>query len=82
MRIASSIAASAQQTQARERNDINRNYEKSVENKQQENNLFSNVGDRKHSDRIAQLKEDIKNGNYQVNLAATSEKMAQSLLNL
>ena len=82
MRIASSIAASVPQTQARERNDINRNYEKSVENKQQENNLFSNVGDRKHSDRIAQLKEDIKNGNYQVNLAATSEKMAQSLLNL
>lgn len=82
MRIASSIAASVQQTQARERNDINRNYEKSVENKQQENNLFSNVGDRKHNDRIAQLKEDIKNGNYQVNLAATSEKMAQSLLNL
>ena len=82
MRIASSIAASVQQTQARERNDINRNYEKSVENKQQGNNLFSNVGDRKHSDRIAQLKEDIKNGNYQVNLAATSEKMAQSLLNL
>lgn len=82
MRIASSIAASVQQTQARERNDINRNYEKSVENKQQENGLFSNVGDRKHSDRIAQLKEDIKNGNYQINLAATSEKMAQSLLNL
>ncbi|WP_285818303.1 flagellar biosynthesis anti-sigma factor FlgM [Helicobacter bilis] len=82
MRIASSIAASVQQTQARERNDINRNYEKNVENKQQENGLFSNVGDKKHSDRIAQLKEDIKNGNYQINLAATSEKMAQSLLNL
>ncbi len=80
MRIASNIAASVQQAQARERNDINRNYEKNVE-KQQDNTLGRAI-DKKQSDRVAQLKEDIKSGNYKVNLAATSEKMAQSLLNV
>lgn len=82
MRIASSIAASVQQTQARERNDISRSYEKSVEDKHQDFEALTQALDRTHSDRIAQLKEDIKNGTYKVNLAATSERMAQSLLNL
>lgn len=80
MRIASNVGASMQQAKARK--DVNRNYEKSVENKQQEHSTPTRVADKRHSDRVAQIKEDIKNGNYKVNLAATSDKMAQSLLNL
>lgn len=80
MRIASSVVATMQQTKAR--NDVKRNYEKSVENKQNENSTSVRITDKRHSDKIAQLKEDIKNGNYKVNLAATSDKMARSLLNL
>lgn len=80
MKIAGNIGATVQQ--AKVRNDLNKNYEKSVENKQQEHGTSAGIADRQHSDRIAKLKEDIKNGNYKVNLAATSDKMAQSLLNL
>lgn len=76
MRIASSVTASVQQTQIRDRN-----YEKNIESKQKEENIIS-LTDKSHADRIAQIKDDIKNGIYKIDLAATSEKMAHNLLNL
>lgn len=81
MRIASSIVSSVQQTQIRDRNDIDRKNDRSVE-KQQKNGAFLESIEKQHGDKIAQIKESIKNGSYKINLAATSEKMAQSLLNL
>ncbi len=82
MRVASNIAASVQQAQTRERNDINRSYEKGVETKRKDDERLSNISDKHHNDKVNQIKEDIKNGNYKVNLMATADKMAQNLLNL
>lgn len=79
MRIITNITASMQQTQVRDKNDINRNQDK-IAREDREKSL--SVASKSHADRIAEIKESIKNGTYQINLAATADKMAQSLLNL
>ncbi|RDU65730.1 hypothetical protein CQA53_06100 [Helicobacter didelphidarum] len=78
MRIASSVTASIQQAQTRERNDINRNDEKRL----QEKDIFNMFSDKSHADRVARIKEEIRSGTYKIDLMATSDKMAQSLLNV
>lgn len=80
MRIATSVAASVQQTQIRDKNDINRSQDKNIAREERERT--SSIASKSHTDKIAEIKERIKNGTYQMNLAATADKMAQSLLNL
>ncbi|RDU61740.1 biofilm formation regulator BssR [Helicobacter sp. MIT 14-3879] len=87
MRVASSVMASVQQAQNRDtRNELNRNVQdKIIAEKnvlEQEKASTLNRAEKAHDDKIAKIKEDIRNGTYKLDLAATSEKMAQSLLNV
>lgn len=89
MRVASNIMGSIQQAQNRDlRNEFNRN----VQDKNSSNidkNIFdqekiseSNAEQRLREDKLVRIKEEIKNGTYKIDLAATSDKMARSLLNV
>ncbi len=82
MKIASNVAASIQQAQARDKNNINTNQGKNIDNNQQGFDKTIDASNKKDNDKVAQIKEDIKNGKYQINLKATADKMAQSLLNV
>ena len=81
MRIASNMAASIQQAQYnKDLRDTNRNVkDKNIE---ENNRLDKQVADKSRSDRLAQIKEEIKNGTYKIDLAATADIMARNLLNL
>ena len=76
MRIATSVTATIQQAQVRDKNDITRNYDRGVGNN---SGVFT---DREGGDKISRIKEQIKNGSYKIDLLATADRMAQSLLNI
>ncbi|STQ87133.1 flagellar biosynthesis anti-sigma factor FlgM [Helicobacter muridarum] len=89
MRVASSVMGSIQQAQSRDlRNEFNRN----VQDKKNNNinkDIFElekisefNTAQKLREEKIARIKEEIKNGTYKIDLLATSDKMAQSLLNV
>ena len=82
MRITTSVTATLQQSQSRDRNDINKNYEKSRHGglDRLDRDLAGVFGDREN-DKVSRIKEEIKNGTYRLDLAATADRMARSLLN-
>lgn len=87
MRVASNVMASIQQAQNREtRNDFNRNVQ---DKNNVDRNIFeqekisdSNATQKARDEKVARIKEELKNGTYKLDLAATSDRMARSLLNV
>lgn len=80
MRITASVTATLQQAQSRDRNDVIKNNDK--HERLREDSVSEIFSGKSRSDRIAQIKEEIKNGTYKLDMSATSDRMARSLLNV
>lgn len=89
MRVASNVMGSIQQAQSRDlRNEFNRNVQDKNNNNINKDILDQdkipefNTAQKLREEKIARIKEEIKNGSYKIDLLATSDKMARSLLNV
>lgn len=84
MRVSSSVMASIQQAQNRDtRNEFGRGIQETNKGiSGQDKSSQVSAYEKAHEDKVARIKESIKNGTYKLDLAATSERMAQSLLNI
>lgn len=89
MRVASSVMGSIQQAQSRDlRNEFNRNVHDKKNNNinkdmfELEKTSELNTVQKLREEKIARIKEEIKNGTYKIDLLATSDKMARTLLNV
>ncbi|MWV63109.1 flagellar biosynthesis anti-sigma factor FlgM [Helicobacter saguini] len=81
MRISASVTATIQQAQNRDRDAI-KNSDRNDRNERVRDDSVSEIfGGKSRADRVAQIKEEIKNGTYKLDLFATSDRMARSLLN-
>lgn len=80
MRISASVTATIQQAQNRERDSI-RNERNERLRDEGVSEFLGDFGDKSRASRVAQIKEELKNGTYKLDLLATSDRMARSLLN-
>ena len=80
MRVSTSLVATIQQSQVKEKNSVRG---KAIDDAYNNDRLRNRLDDEKsHDSKVARIREQLKNGSYKIDLAATADRMAQSLLNL